>query len=258
MGDERKAKVRERFGASADAYAKSEIHARGESLALLVELVKPQKGWRALDVATGAGHTALATAPRVTRVIATDMTREMLVTAARLARERGITNMEMATTDAESLPFKDSSFDLVTCRLGFHHFSNPRRAIREFARVLKPGAILGFDDNFVIEGGKIAEDYNAFEKVRDPSHQWAFTFAELQSMLEDAGLQVQTSRRLPKELEFREWTTMQHVSGPDKEKLLDMLKHMPPPLQKMLRPRHADGTVYFSLWEAVIIAKKMA
>jgi hypothetical protein len=72
-----KSLVQQQFGAHAAAYATSAVHAKGASLARLVELVKPERHWQALDVATGAGHTAAAFAPHVARVIASDLTEEM-------------------------------------------------------------------------------------------------------------------------------------------------------------------------------------
>ena len=57
--------VQQQFGAHAAAYATSTVHAKGASLGRLVELVKPQPQWQALDIATGAGHTAAAFAPHV-------------------------------------------------------------------------------------------------------------------------------------------------------------------------------------------------
>jgi ubiquinone/menaquinone biosynthesis C-methylase UbiE len=120
--------VKQQFGASSRAYATSDIHARGESLDILLAEIKPQPDWTALDVATGAGHTALAVAPLVKHVVAYDLTEEMLETAAELAARRSLTNLETRLGDAESLPFGDRSFDLVTCRLAFHHFPNPTRA----------------------------------------------------------------------------------------------------------------------------------
>ena len=59
MSDDLKAKARSQFGASVGAYAASDIHAKGESLALLLELVSPRADWNALDVGTGAGVLAL-------------------------------------------------------------------------------------------------------------------------------------------------------------------------------------------------------
>ena len=256
MSDELKARAQAQFGASADAYATSSIHAKGESLALLVELVKPQADWQALDVGAGAGHTALAFAPHVAHVIASDLTRQMLAKTAELAAERGLTNVETKIADAESLPFDDGSFDLVTCRLAFHHFPNSRQAISEFARVLKPGGVLGFTDNFVVPDEAAADYYNAYETLRDPSHHWVYPLARLRAMFEDAGLRVMDTHRLSKEFEFHAWADRQHVSQGAKEKLLAMMRDIPEALKPLFAPRWADGTMYFSLWEAVIVAEK--
>lgn len=256
MSDELKAKVQAQFGASSDAYATSDIHAKGESLAILLELAQPQPDWQVVDVATGAGHTALAFAPYVAHVVATDLTAEMLAKTAELAAARGLTNVETKPADAEALPSDDASFDLVTCRLAFHHFPNPRQAIREFARVLKPGGVLGFTDNIVVPEKQAAGYYNAYEKLRDPSHNWVYPLVRLQVMFEEAGLKVETTRELSKEFEFHEWADRQHVSDANKAKLLEMVRHIPEALQPLFAPRWADGTMYFSLWEAVIVARK--
>ncbi len=257
MTDDLKAKVQSQFGASADSYATSDVHAKGDSLAELFKLVQPQPHWRALDVATGAGHTALLFAPHVAHVIASDLTEPMVAKAAQLAGQRGFSNVETRLADAESLPFDDNSFDLVTCRLAFHHFPEPRQAVAEFARVLKPGGILGLTDNVTVPDKQAAGYYNAFEKLRDPSHHWVYPKVRLEAMFEQAGLKVeQSSEILMKELEFHEWADRQHVSAADKEKLLAMMKNLPEALQPLFAPRWADGTMYFNLWEVVIVARK--
>ena len=94
--------------------------------------------WQALDIATGAGHTAAAFAPHVARVIASDLTEEMLQEAAKLAAAKGFANMETARADAEALPFEDARFDLVTCRIAAHHFPDVPTFVAEVWRVLKP------------------------------------------------------------------------------------------------------------------------
>jgi ubiquinone/menaquinone biosynthesis C-methylase UbiE len=253
-----KARVQSQFGASAEAYATSEVHARGESLAILVELTRPQRGWRALDVATGAGHTALAFAPHVAYVIAADLTQQMLAQTAELAAERGFKNVETQIADAESLPFDHASFDLVTCRLACHHFPNAQGAVNEFARVLKPGGVLGFTDNVLVPDEEAAEYYNAYETLRDPSHHWVYPLARLQAMFEKAGLQVGAMHQLSKEFEFHDWADRQRVSDADKGILLEMMRHLPEALKPLWAPRWADGTVYFNLWEAVIVARKLS
>ena len=131
--DDLKAKVQTQFGPAADDYASSDVHARGESLRVLLEFIKPHVEWRMLDVATGAGHTALAFAPLVKRVVATDITPAMLSKTRELAAAAGIANLETRQADAERLPFADAEFDLLTCRLAFHHFPRPAQAMSEFA-----------------------------------------------------------------------------------------------------------------------------
>lgn len=256
MSDNIKNKVKSQFGQAAESYATSAVHAKGEGLSTLAELITPQADWQALDVATGAGHTALLFAPHVAQMIASDLTEPMLNKTAELAEQRGVTNVETRQADAETLPFDDAAFDLVTCRLGLHHFPNARQAIHEFARVLKPHGLLGFTDNVTVPDKKAAGYYNAYEKLRDPSHNWAYPAERLQAMFEQAGLHVQATRRLSKELEFHEWADRMRVSDGDKEKLQTMMTNLPDSLRPLFQPRWADETMYFSLWEWVCVAVK--
>ena len=255
MSEDSISKVQAQFGLAVEGYATSDIHAKGESLGVLLELIKAQPTWQALDVATGAGHTALTFAPHVATVTATDLTEAMLAKTAELAAKRGLHNVETKLADAESLPFDDATFDLVTCRLAFHHFPNPHQAIAEFTRVLKPGGLLGFTDNIVVPDKQAAGYYNAYEKLRDPSHNWVYPLVRLQVMFEKAGLWVEATRELSKELEFHEWADRQHVSKENKEKLLAMMRHIPEALVPLFAPRWADNTMYFTLHEAVLIAR---
>ncbi|HET7155886.1 MAG TPA: class I SAM-dependent methyltransferase, partial [Hyphomicrobiaceae bacterium] len=142
-----KSLVQQQFGAHAGAYATSAVHAKGASLGRLVELVKPGPHWQALDIATGAGHTAAAFAPHVARVIASDVTDEMLAEARKLAAAKGLANMETASADAEALPFEDGRFDLVTCRIAPHHFPDIPMFVGQVWRVLKPGGTFALVDN---------------------------------------------------------------------------------------------------------------
>jgi SAM-dependent methyltransferase len=256
VGDPSKERVKSQFGRSAEAYVVSEVHALGESLGVLVNEVVPAAHWDALDVATGAGHCALAVAPHVRSMLATDLTGPMLATTARLATERGVENLRTQHADAEALPFSDESFDLVTCRLALHHFPHPERAMREITRVLRSGGRLGFTDNVVVHDDAAAARYNAFERLRDPSHHEVLPLARLVTLIEGAGLHVLSTRRLSKEMEFGDWCDRQQVSAPDREKLLSMARDLPPALVPLLAPRWADGTMYFTLWEAVIVAEK--
>jgi protein-L-isoaspartate O-methyltransferase len=88
-----KRQVREQFGRSARAYVESAYHAHGSDLARLVALAEPRPTDRALDISAGGGHTALALAPHVTHVTASDLTPTMLTAARTFLASRGTANV---------------------------------------------------------------------------------------------------------------------------------------------------------------------
>ena len=73
-----KQRVRDQFGPAAARYAVSDVHVGGPDLTAMLRAVALTGRERLLDVGTGAGHTALAFAPRVTEVVALDLTEAML------------------------------------------------------------------------------------------------------------------------------------------------------------------------------------
>ena len=253
--DDLKTRVQSQFGAAADDYATSDIHARGESLGALLEVARPRPDWTVLDVAAGAGHTAFALAPHVSRAVAVDLTEAMVRKTLELAAARALRNVRGARADAERLPFAAASFDAVACRLAFHHFPHPGDALREFGRVLRPGGSLLLADTVTVDEPAAAAWYNAYEKLRDPSHHRVLSVAGLRDLLAAAGFRIAATRELTKEFEFHEWTDRQRVSAADKERLLAMMRDLPAVLHPVMAPRRADGTLYFTLLEAVLLAK---
>lgn len=256
MSEPAKNRVQAQFGETAEHYATSEIHAQGESLRVLRDVVNPRQGWTVLDVASGAGHTAFTFAPHVARVVAADLTDAMTRKTVELAAERGLGNVSAVVADAEDLPLRDHTVDVVTCRLAFHHFPNPARAIAEWRRVLTHDGILALADNVTVDDDESAAYYNAYERLRDPSHHRVYSLAELCRLLRAGGLRVEAARTLTKELEFAEWADRQRVTRADRQTLREMMRRLPAPLTALLAPRWADGTMYFSLWEAVLVARR--
>ncbi len=242
MTDTNKALVQSQFGANAANYATSAVHAKGASLGRLIDLVKPQAAWHALDIATGAGHTAAAFAPHVAKVIASDITPEMLAEAAKLAADKGLANMSTATADAEKLPFPDAAFDLVTCRIAPHHFPDVTAFANEVARVLKPGGTFALVDNIAPDASTTSgfpdtalqeaeQAYNEFEKIRDPSHGRALTTGEWQDVILDANLDIKHIEHQPKAMDFAAWCKNMSVDEPTTARLAGMLDNASPGAQ---------------------------
>jgi demethylmenaquinone methyltransferase / 2-methoxy-6-polyprenyl-1,4-benzoquinol methylase len=97
------------------------------------------EGARVLDVAAGPGNVATELIARgADHVTALDLSYNMLAEGAR----RGHQRIGWVNGDAQQLPFPDASFDAVTISFGLRNIPDPERALREFARVLRPGGRL--------------------------------------------------------------------------------------------------------------------
>ncbi|MCP4427277.1 MAG: methyltransferase domain-containing protein [Chloroflexi bacterium] len=260
-----KKQVQHQFGRAAADYAVSGVHAQGASLPRMVELAQPQLDWRVLDVATGAGHTALAFAPRVAQVIASDITPEMLAQTAQLAQERGVDNLAIEMAEAQSLPFDNRQFDLVTCRLAAHHFPNIPQFVAEAARVLRPDGLLAVADNIApgsrLRGKKArllreaARYLNAYEKLRDPSHGRLFSLPEWEDAYREAGFQLIGQETIPMWLDFDDYVTRMRVSPENRIRLRAMLLQAPQAAVDFLSPQVAGDRITFRFTEAILVGR---
>ena len=261
-----KSLVQQQFGDKANDYATSRVHAQGGSLKRLVELVKPRKHWRTLDIATAAGHTAHIFAPHVKSAVATDLTPQMLPKAQSLAAEKGLDNVIVSTADAEFLPFKDNLFDVVTCRIAPHHFPNVEKFVTEAARVLRPDGIFALVDNIVpykrTRKKKEQKAYtsaakyiNAFEKLRDPSHERCLTIHEWESLYLNNGFRITARDTMKKRMPFAEWSARMQVSPEDTTRLKAMLIQAPQLVKEFLTPEIEGDTIHFYITELILIGK---
>lgn len=193
-----------RWEKAAEAYATGE-HRSGRELQLVVELAAPMGTERVLDIGTGAGHTALALAPRVSSVVLTDPVPAMLVQARRVFADAGQNNAEFVEATAERLPFPDASFDIVTTRLAAHHFDDVALAFREVARVLRAGSLFIFVDTLAPEDPDSAAYQDEVETLRDPTHKHIYTQREWIAFAEEAGLHVAKLEVVRKAHDFEPW-----------------------------------------------------
>jgi len=254
MTDEFKKLVQQQFSQNAESYATSATHGRGASLGRVVELTRPQFADRALDVATAAGHTAMALAPHVRSVVGLDLTLAMFVPAARLAGERGLTNIAWLAGDVERMPVASGSFEIVVCRISLHHWPDAARGIQEMTRAARSGGRIVLVDNVVPDDARLAEFVNHYERVRDPSHHGCYSLKELQAMFVAAGLCIESTEQSAKPIDFDDWVQRMQVPIPLIAELQLMLQT--PEAAATLRPESPAGVLQFYLSEAIITALK--
>jgi SAM-dependent methyltransferase len=256
-GSDVKGAVRAQFGANAEKYVTSPTHARGDDLELVLPWLDPQPHWLALDVATGGGHVAKVLSPRVAAVVAADLTVPMLEAARRHLAGAGCRNVVYVAADAEALPFLDSAFDCVTCRIAAHHFPDPARFLGEAARVLRPGGRLLLIDNVAPEQADLARFFNELERLRDGSHVRAASPGEWRAWLADAGLLERRARMGRKTHPFRQWVERTATSAEQMAAVEAFILAAPPEARRHFAIEVADGRV--ASWTAddlAVLAEK--
>ncbi|MBU9837941.1 class I SAM-dependent methyltransferase [Rahnella perminowiae] len=197
--------VDKQFGSQAQDYLTSAVHSQGADLQRLAALLAPYKEAQIIDLGCGAGHASFVAAGVVKNVIAYDLSAQMLDVVMQAARDKQLTNITVQQGMAESLPFEDHSAEVIISRYSAHHWHDVGQALREVARVLKPGGKFIMMD-VVSPGHPLLDIYlQTVEVLRDTSHVCNYSPGEWLNMVAEAGLIARevTTDRLP--LEFTSW-----------------------------------------------------
>jgi ubiquinone/menaquinone biosynthesis C-methylase UbiE len=96
-----------------------------------------------LEYGCGAAQWSIALAHAGVRVIGLDISERQLVHAHRNIKKSGV-NIPLLQADGVKTPFQSASFDIVFCDHGVMSFARPENAIKETARILKPGGLFAF------------------------------------------------------------------------------------------------------------------
>lgn len=180
-------------------YVESDAHRGGEDLDTLV-------GWAtgaatALDVATGGGHVARRLREAGLGVVTSDPAPGM---------------QPDVICSAESLPFADSSFDVVACRTAAHHFADVPKAVSEMARVSRRLVLL-------VDTVNMGADVEQAEALRDPSHVRNYTDAEWREIVSGAGLGLDDVRFFEHSFALQAWLDRTGCAGEDAERVVALL-----------------------------------
>ncbi len=174
---ERRTKSQEFFASSAGQWdrVRDELFGERFHLSALAGFADPD--WTVADLGCGTGQVSAALAPFVRRIVAVDGSSAMLQAARR--RLQALDNVELRRGELESLPIDDGRVDAATMMLVLHHVSEPALALKEAARILKPG------------GKAIVVDMLAHDREhyrQQMGHVWlGFSETQIERLLADAG-----------------------------------------------------------------------
>ena len=174
---DRRTKSQEFFASSAGQWDRVRDELFGDRFHLAALAAFADARASVADLGCGTGQVTAALAPFVQHVIAVDGSAAMLQAARR--RLQPFDNVELRRGDLEALPIDDAHVDVATVMLVLHHVPEPANALKDAARILKPG------------GKAIVVDMLPHDREhyrQQMGHVWlGFSEAQIARLLEDAG-----------------------------------------------------------------------
>lgn len=176
-----------------------------------------------LETAAGTCICGRALAPFVKDITCLDLTEEMLAQGKKLAAETQIKNISFETGNAEDLPYKAETFDLVITRLSFHHFINPEKPFQEMQRVLKKGGkMVVWDMEATVEPLREIDD--KIEKMRDPSHTRILSRKEFERFFQkNFSLQCEESTLVP--VNLKKWMELTDTPEEIQREIVELMEN---------------------------------
>ncbi len=251
--------VREEFAKQAPSFGQEGFTLSNRALLdWTVESLDLGASHEVLDVAAGTGHLARAMAPRVRRVVALDLSPEMLREGELTAQLQGLSNIQFEEGAAEQLPYASDLFDRVVSRLSLHHMESPRTVLAEMVRVCRPGGEVAIADIVSSEDKALEAAQNRIERGRDPSHVRALSAGGLQALASSASLRVRHSDKREVEVNVERWFDLARTSTEQRQEILsELMESIAEGDRTGMRPFLRDGEVWFrQTWRLVIGVKQ--
>ena len=249
--------TQKQFGERAKAYAASALHSRDESLDMMERMARDHLGGgvargNIVDVGCGAGFTAAAMSALANRVLATDLTPEMVEQAHRVGHERNASGMTAAIAAASSLPVRSGSVEVLTCRYAFHHMVDAERVLGEFRRVLTDDGCFLLADTVATEDPVVYEWMDKVERLRDPSHHLNRSPSELLALIEGCGFRVTEHETSRVHLDLDSWTQRSATPPAEVAQLQAMLAEAGPNVVEAFEIVRDDRETRFS-WPVLVV-----
>jgi ubiquinone/menaquinone biosynthesis C-methylase UbiE len=243
----------DQFTRQAEQFAGSPAARNEEILEGIRRMAQPRPSETLLDVACGPGVLVCGLAGSVRRATGIDLTPAMLDQARKTQREHGSTNVSWDQGDVTALPYPNASFDIVTCRFAFHHFSDPLQVLREMHRVCSPrGRVVVAD---TAPAADKADTFNAMERMRDPSHTRAMPAEELAALFGKAALPEPRIERMRLMLDLDSFLSRSYPREGDEARVRALFERSLTEDVLGLAPRREQGQIVFGLPVAILASQ---
>ena len=188
------------FGPEFESYFRAQYARAVEQAREFVDFVDPEPGTAVVEVGAGSGRITFdgGLAERIglrEQLLVTDPSGTQLLEARKHAEERGLDWVRFVKAPAEELPLASGTADLVLGGL-FLHFTEPVRALREMARIVRPGGRLGVCTVRAFDWPRpwvevLEPMRRELDSVGLPFRHWLLQRGELESLMTAAGLLVE-------------------------------------------------------------------
>jgi ubiquinone/menaquinone biosynthesis C-methylase UbiE len=196
--------VRQQFDRQVGHYLADSAMADRTVLEAILTAVPVQSGQRVLDVACGAGFLLEAYQEVGAEVAGVDVSAAMLREARQTLGPKATPGC-LVLADAARLPLASAVFDVVTCKLAFHYFPDPRQVMAEMLRVCRPPGLVAVIDRVACDDPVLAAAHNRLEKVRTPNKVRVYTGSELEGLVQSNGLTLVRRELLIQPMDFDTW-----------------------------------------------------
>ena len=196
---DRSGKIKKRYDRWSRFYDAFDLGGVNDQKRLAVDYLQLESDALVLDMGTGTGAIMpyLASKLETGKVIGVDFSEKMVKTANdRIAKESIANKAKAMVADGTKLPFPDNHFDAIIATFAFTSFPEPEKAIRECARMLRPGGRFSILDTGKPQGKKHQFRYRYLKAV-----MWRAGYTDISldipKLVTHSGLKVSKVKRFP-------------------------------------------------------------
>lgn len=174
--------IREEFARAAGGFAER-TKGRFDHMDV-VAFSRSGAGDTVVEVGAGTGNFLSLFRDAAARLVAVDLTPEML------AQARRHEGLHLVAGDGRRLPLRSGSIDLVASAQALHHVQEPAAVVKEMRRVARPGGRVLLVDQVATQRYEEALMMSRLELERDPSHALSRPPSAYRMIVQAAGLQI--------------------------------------------------------------------